>query len=269
MSKEKPSISLSNLSVTINGRNILNKLNLDIYPGDIVGYIGPNGAGKSTTMKVILGLINDYEGEIRLFDRVINHDEDVSYKQRIGYVPEKADMYDQLSAAEYLSFIGVMYGLEESYVQKKAYELLQLLEMGAAFHQRMDALSKGMRQKVLIVSSLLHDPDIIFLDEPLNGLDMNSVLVMKELFKKLAANGKTLLFTSHVMEVVENVSNRIVLLNEGNIVLDELESTIKTNNQSIETIFHDLTESNGGPDQIVDKLINRLIKKSQGEKPDE
>lgn len=183
-------ITLRDLKMSYGNHHVLKGVNLNVHRGEIVGYIGPNGAGKSTTLKIILGLINDYTGVVEVFGKPLEKGS-VAYKRKIGYVPESADMYEELTPNEYLSFIGTLYGLDEKVAQGKAFQLLQLLDMEEAFHQRIDRFSKGMRQKVLIVSSLIHNPEVIFLDEPLNGLDSNSVSIIKQIFKKLADNGKT------------------------------------------------------------------------------
>src|SRR5699024_3710059 len=143
---------------------------------------------------------------------------------------------------------------------EKAFQLLRLLGMEDVFHKRIDSFSKGMRQKVLIVSSLLHNPEVIFLDEPLNGLDTNSVMVMKEIFKRLGGQGKTIFFSSNIMELVEHVSNRVVLLADGKVVADGNFAQLQTQNQegSLEKIFNQLTGFNE-QENIVKTFINHVM----------
>ncbi|SHH92058.1 ABC transporter ATP-binding protein [Virgibacillus chiguensis] len=235
-------LSLQNLSMSYGSKSVLNNINLDVYAGQIIGYIGPNGAGKSTTLKIMLGLIEEYSGTVELFGVDIATS-GYSYKRKIGYVPENAELYDNLTANEYLTFIGELYGMDKSKAAAKAKNLMQQFDMEDVLHTRISSFSKGMRQKVLLISSLLHNPDLIFLDEPLNGLDANSVIIIKDILEQLVAEGKTIFYSSHIMEVVEKISNRIVLLKDGEIAADgTFEQLRKQNKQgSLESIFNQIT----------------------------
>lgn len=235
-------LSLNDLTMSYSGKTVLNGINLDVYRGQIIGYIGPNGAGKSTTLKIILGLVEGYSGTVEILGKNIASSND-TYKQKIGYVPENAEIYDTLTAAEYLTFIGELYGLERQKAEDRALRLLQQFDMEEVFHARISSFSKGMRQKVLIISSLLHNPDIIFLDEPLSGLDANSVMIIKDMLEALANQGKTIFYSSHIMDVVEKISNRIVLLVNGKIAADGSFDELKAQSQegSLEGIFNQLT----------------------------
>ncbi len=239
---EKPTISITGLWMNYSDRMVLKGIDLDVYSGQIIGYIGPNGAGKSTTVKIMLGLVGGYNGKVEIFGRDIA-DGDVSYKKRIGYVPEVAELYDSLTAKEYLGFIGELYGIKRSDADYKAEKLMALLGLEKAYNSRISTFSKGMKQKVLLISSMLHDPDILFLDEPLSGLDANSVMVVKEIFASLAARGKTIFYSSHIMDVVEKISSRIILINEGDIVADGSFAELKERGRegSLEEIFNQLT----------------------------
>ncbi|WP_026909066.1 ABC transporter ATP-binding protein [Paucisalibacillus globulus] len=239
--KEKV-LSLQNLTMSYSGKDVLNGINLDVYRGQIIGYIGPNGAGKSTTLKIMLGLVDGYGGTVEIFGHNIATT-DHTYKQKIGYVPENAEIYDNLTAAEYLSFIAELYGLDRHEAEIKALSLLKEFDMENVFHSRISSFSKGMRQKVLIISSLLHNPDLIFLDEPLSGLDANSVMVIKDMLEALANQGKTIFYSSHIMDVVEKISNRIVLLVNGDIAADGSFDELKEQSKagSLESIFNQLT----------------------------
>ena len=212
-------LSLRNLTMDYGAKRVLNGVDLDVFQGQIIGYIGPNGAGKSTTVKIMLGLIEGYKGEVEIFCRDIASG-DPEYKRRIGYVPENAEAYDNLTAKEYLTFTGELYGMEREYAKEKALKLMNEFDLGDVFHKRLSSFSKGMKQKVLIISSLLHDPDLVFLDEPLSGLDANSIMIIQEVLSQLAAQGKTIFYSSHIMDLVEKISNRIVLLVDGKIVAD-------------------------------------------------
>lgn len=238
-------IKIRNLNKFYGSNQVLKDINLDIYKGEIIGYIGPNGAGKSTTVKIMLGLVGEYSGDIEILGKDIK-DGDISYKSKIGYVPETAEIYENLTAREYLTFIGELYGMEYEEVDIKAERLMSLFHIREVYDNRMTSYSKGMKQKVLIISSLLNDPDILFLDEPLSGMDANSVMVFKEVLAELAKEGKTIFYSSHIMEVVEKLSSRIILINDGQIVADgsfeELKS--KSLSGSLESIFNELTGFN-------------------------
>jgi ABC-2 type transport system ATP-binding protein len=234
-------ISIRNLRMRFGENEVLKGIDMDIFRGQIIGYIGPNGAGKSTTVKLMLGILDGYEGEIRIFGEDIRNG-GVEYKRRIGYVPESADVYESLTAQEYLTFIGELYGLDHETADAKASRLMSLFDIRDVYTARISTYSKGMRQKLLIISSLLHDPDILFFDEPMSGLDANSVMVFKEIMSSLAARGKTIFYSSHIMDVVEKISSRIILLNEGRIIADGTFDELKKSAEgSLEEIFNQLT----------------------------
>ncbi|WP_416151932.1 ABC transporter ATP-binding protein [Salipaludibacillus sp. HK11] len=239
---DQPILQLKQLSKSFANEKVLNEIDLTVETGEIVGYIGPNGAGKSTTVKIMLGLIDEYDGEVRIFGEDIAKG-DSSYKAKIGYVPETADLYENLTAFEYFTFVGELYGMEASDVDTKAKQLVNLLGIEEVYHTRISSFSKGMKQKVLIISSLLHNPDLLFLDEPLSGLDANSVIVVKEILAKLAAEGKTIFYSSHIMEVVEKISHRIVLLADGMLIADGTFEELQGQNKdgTLEEIFNELT----------------------------
>jgi ABC-2 type transport system ATP-binding protein len=167
----------------------------------------------------------------------------VEYKKKIGYIPETAEIYDNLTAREYITFLGELYGMESDDTEAKAKNLLDLFGIADVYDSRIASFSKGMKQKILIISSLIHNPDILFFDEPLSGLDANSVMIFKEIMSMLAANGKTIFYSSHIMEVVEKISDRIILINNGIIVADGTFDQLKQQSKegSLEQIFNQLT----------------------------
>ncbi|MBV6686247.1 ABC transporter ATP-binding protein [Bacillus sp. JRC01] len=242
METNQPILSLHQLKKAYNGKEVLKGVDLDVFPGQIIGYIGPNGAGKSTTVKIILGLEEYDAGSVRLFGEEITS-ASVEYKKRIGYVPELADLYDNLTAQEYLTFSGELYGMAPVEADEKAEKLMSLFGLSEVYHSRIASYSKGMKQKTLIIASLLHDPDILFLDEPINGLDANSVMIFKELLAQLAAEGKTIFYSSHIMDVVEKISSRIILLHHGTVAANGSFEELKNQNLegSLEEIFNQLT----------------------------
>ena len=251
----QPIISLKNIYKNYGSKAVLKNINLDIYPGQVIGYIGPNGAGKSTTVKILCGLISDFQGEaiIKGFDVKKNP---VEVKSVIGYVPELAELYDVLTPNEFLNIMGELYNLPSNIIEDRMHTMLAAFGLEGNIHQRMDTFSKGMKQKVLITSGLLHNPDIIILDEPLSGLDANSVIIIKDLISKLAKDGKTIFYCSHMMDVVEKVSDKIVLINEGTVIangtFEELQQ--QQGNKSLENIFAQLT-SKEDLGNAADKLM--------------
>ena len=237
----QPIISIRDLKKSYGEKQVLKGIDLDVFPGQIIGYIGPNGAGKSTTVKILIGLLGDFEGEVTILGRKLR-EETLAIKSLIGYVPENAEIYDVLTPMEYLSFIGKLYQMEEGVIAERATRMLAAFGLLENKDQRMDTFSKGMRQKVLITSGLLHDPQIVVLDEPLSGLDANAVIMVKEIRALLKKEGKTIFYCSHMMDVVEKVSDRIVLINEGSIVADGTFAQLKqSEGDTLEKIFAHLT----------------------------
>lgn len=239
---EESILTINDLRKNFAGKSVLNGVSFQVNRGEIIGYIGPNGAGKSTTVKIILGIEDDYSGEIKLFGQELSEG-NLEYKRKIGYVPEIAEVYDNLTGHEYLTFIGELYGLDYNLANYKAKSLMELFGIGEVYHSRISSYSKGMRQKLLIISSLLHNPQLLFFDEPINGLDANSVMIFKEIMTQLAAKGKTIFYSSHIMDVVEKISSRIILLHDGKIAADGTFNELKAQNTegSLEQIFNQLT----------------------------
>jgi ABC-2 type transport system ATP-binding protein len=188
--------------------------------GEVTGYLGPNGSGKSTTLKMITGLIEPTEGEI-LFDGERIQRDPIAYRQRLGYVPEEPQLYPHLTGAEYLEMVGQLRGLPERMLAEKIDGFLRLLSLHEDRYVPISSYSKGMRQKVLLAAALLHNPDLVLLDEPFSGLDVSSALVLRELIRELAGRGKAVIFSSHELETVERVSARVVILHKGRVVAND------------------------------------------------
>jgi ABC-2 type transport system ATP-binding protein len=230
------------LSKSYDHKPALQALDLRVEPGEILGFLGPNGAGKSTTVKILTGMIKPTSGRALVagFDVVA---EPLEVKKRIGYVPETAALYDGLTANEYLELIACLHHLDPKTSASRRKELLDIFGLGGAADQRMTEFSKGMRQKVVIAAALMHRPEVLFLDEPLDGLDANAAAVVKELLKKMASQGRTILFCSHILEVVERMCTRIVVINGGRQVAsgsaDEIRAATQT--VSLEAAFTKLT----------------------------
>ena len=188
--------------------------------GEITGYLGPNGSGKSTTLKMITALIEPSSGQIRFDGQPINHDL-IAYKQRMGYVPEEPHLYAHLSGLEYLIMVGQLRNLPAGPTADRIDGLLRLFALHGDRHSPISAYSKGMRQKILLSAALLHNPDLILLDEPFSGLDVSTGLVLRSLIQELAARGKVVLFSSHDLEIVERVCSHVVNLHSSKIVADD------------------------------------------------
>ncbi|MCD4795654.1 MAG: ABC transporter ATP-binding protein [Candidatus Cloacimonetes bacterium] len=251
-------ISISDLKMKYSEEYVLKGIDLQIEPGQIIGYIGPNGAGKTTTIKVLLGMIDNFEGKVEIFGQDITNG-DIEFKKKIGYVPEGGEIYETLTGQEYIEFIGKIYGLEDDVAATRGRKMAGFFSIEETLGDRISSYSKGMKQKLLIITALIHNPQIIILDEPLNGLDANSVLVFKEILSKLAAAGKTIFYSSHLMDVVEKISNRIILISEGQIIADGTFEELKTLSEkgSLEGIFNELTGFHEH-EQIAKKIIETL-----------
>lgn len=190
-----------------------------VAPGEIVGFLGPNGAGKSTTVKIITGMLRANDGRVRFEGRDIR-DDLVGFRAALGYVPEEAQLYTYLSGLEYLQLVGRLRGLNERLIEAKATGLLRLLQLESWQYSPISSYSKGMRQRVLIAAALLHDPKLLIFDEPLSGLDVVSGRLFKDLLELLAAQGKAILYISHVLEVVEQVCRRVIVIAKGRVLAD-------------------------------------------------
>lgn len=238
---QESAIRLDNVQKSFGEKTVLTGVSFDIAPGTIVGYIGPNGDGKSTTVKIILGLLQQDSGTVEINGKLIDP-ESGDYKRQLGYVPEGADLFNALTAREYLQLIGQLYGMDAESADEKAERLASIVGLAPAYDQRLRSYSKGMRQLVLIIASMLHNPDILFWDEPLNGLDANSVLVIEEILQELRNRGKTIFYSSHIMDVVQKLSDRIILLNNGQVVADgSFKEISQSANVNLQELFNTMT----------------------------
>jgi len=199
---------------------VVNEVSFSIKPAEVTGYLGPNGSGKSTTVKMLTGLVEPSQGEI-LFDGMDVRRDLIGFKRRLGYVPEEAHVYPSLTGMEYLQLTGRLRELPEHIVNQKATELLRLFSLYLHRHAPLGSYSKGMKQRVLISAALVHDPDILIFDEPLSGLDVSSSLLFKHLVAELAARGKIILYISHVLEVVERICAKVIIIYKGEIKAED------------------------------------------------
>jgi len=235
------SLELRNVCKRFPGVLAVDHVSFSAPAGEITGYLGPNGSGKSTTMKMIAGLIEIGSGEILFQGEPIRRDL-IAHKRRMGYVPEEPYLYAHLSGLEYLIMVAQLRSLPPKRTSERIDGLLRLLSLHSDRHSPISAYSKGMRQKILLSAALLHDPDLLLLDEPFSGLDVSSALVLRSLVQELAGRGKVILFSSHELETVERVSSRVVILHRGRVVADDSIAHLRVlrSAASLEDVFSQL-----------------------------
>jgi ABC-2 type transport system ATP-binding protein len=221
--------------------SVVNHVNFTVRPGEVLGYLGPNGAGKTTTIRMLAGLLEPTDGEIFFEGKNIKKDL-YEYKKKLGYVPEQSEIYPHLSGFDYLLMVGRLRGIPERVLQDKIYEFLRLFDLKIDMDVAIGAYSKGMRQKILLSAALLHNPDILLLDEPLSGLDVTTAMVIRDLVKRLAAEKKLLIYSSHVLEVTEKICSNIIIIHKGNIVANDSVENLRNLMQlpSLVDIFNQL-----------------------------
>jgi ABC-2 type transport system ATP-binding protein len=236
-------LELRNISRSYRGIPAIANVNFQVDAGEIVGYLGANGSGKSTTVKIITGILQPNDGQVYFEGRNIV-DDLPGFRAKLGYVPEEAHVYTYLSGMEYLQLVGRLRGMSERLITVKAFNLLRLLGLESWRHSPISAYSKGMKQRVLIAASLMHDPKLLIFDEPLSGLDVDSARLFKDLLRQFAASGKAILYISHVLEVVERLCDRVVVIAKGKILADaaprELTKLMKLTN--LESAFAELVQ---------------------------
>ena len=234
-------LDLRKVSKRFPGVLAVDNISFSARAGEVTGYLGPNGSGKSTTMKMLTGLMELTSGEI-LFDAVPVKADPITYRRRMGYVPEEPHLYSHLSGLEFLAMVAQLRGLPQKATIERIDGLLRLFSLHADRHASISSYSKGMRQKVLLSAALLHNPDLILLDEPFSGLDVGSALVLRSLIQELAARGKVILFSSQELDTVERVCSRVVILHRGKVVandsIDNLRSLMAL--PTLEKIFAEL-----------------------------
>ncbi|HEV2401239.1 MAG TPA: ABC transporter ATP-binding protein [Candidatus Sulfotelmatobacter sp.] len=232
-------------------------LSFTLRPGQVLGCLGPNGSGKSTTVKMLTGLLQPTRGIVQFDGRNIQ-DNLTSYRARLGYVPEEAHLYPYLSGWEYLDMVGTLRGIPHPLMESKMEALLDLFSMRAARHAAIATYSKGMRQRILLIAAVMHDPEIFIFDEPLSGLDVTSALIFKNLVQALGRAGKLVFYCSHVLEVVEKVCTDVLILRKGVVIAhDSVANVGKILGQSLENTFLHLVEdldTQRVADDIVDVM---------------
>lgn len=234
-------LELRNVKKSYSGILAVSDVSFSAFAGEVTGFLGPNGSGKSTTIKMITGLIDPTAGEI-LFrgERIDRHL--IEYRQRFGYVPEEPQIYPHLTSIEYLRMIGELRDLPEGRLNEKIEGFLRLFSLYEDRHIAMSSYSKGMRQKVLLAGAILHNPDLLLLDEPFSGLDIGSVLILRDLVRTLASRGKTVLLSSHEFDTIERVCSHVIILNNGRIAANDSIKQLRSlmSLPSLEQIFSQL-----------------------------
>jgi ABC-2 type transport system ATP-binding protein len=239
------------------GRRIaVDEVTFNVSAGEIVGYLGPNGAGKSTTVKMLVALLQPSAGQILFRGRPIQ-DCLLDFKQRLGYVPEEAILYSHLSGYEFLLLVGRLRGIRESALIQKIESLLKVCLLNPYKHSPIASYSKGMKQKIMMLAALLHDPDVLVLDEPFSGLDVSSILIFRRLLRSLAAAGKAILLSSHDLEITEKICSRVLVIYKSRLVandsVENLRHTMKLS--SLEEVFQQLVEQEDY-DKAADEILS-------------
>ena len=243
-SGDAAAILVEGLTMRFGDATVVSGVDFRVNAGEVVGYLGPNGAGKSTTMRILAGLIAPSGGRVQLAGFDLER-EPLAVKRRLGYLPETGALYASLSAHEHLLLLSDLYELDPITTRARIEALTERLGLGGLLNRKIDSLSKGQKQKVAVCTAFLHEPDILLLDEPLNGLDVESVRTLRDMIREVAARGGAVLYSSHILDVVERVCDRALILAEGRIVADAptSELTARASDHRLETIFHQLVKS--------------------------
>ncbi len=229
-------------------------VSFNIEHGEIVGFLGPNGAGKTTTIKLLTGLLEPTEGSAEVVGYDIQQ-EPLAAKARIGYVPDTPNLYGKLKASEYLRFVGQLYDVPPELVEERMRVMLDLFELTDVAGNYLETFSHGMQQKVAITGAFLHDPDIVFMDEPTVGLDPRSARLIKDLMMRKRTEGRSMFFSTHILEIAQSMCDRVLIINKGRIIADARVDEMRRlrGEQSLEDIFLELT---GGSE--MDDMVKEL-----------
>ena len=253
-------IRVSHLTKKYGTSTAVDDISFEVPAGEIVGYLGPNGAGKSTTLKMLVGLVEPTAGDISVagYDAAT---ELLELKKRIGYVPEDAQLFESLTLSEHLQLIGRLYHVEEALITKKILEFVRLFDLASHAQEKISSFSQGMRQKLLIMSALLHNPDVLLFDEPFTNLDVTTVAFMKTMLQRLAEAGKTILYCTHILEVAETLCPRIMIINEGRLIADANVEELRrmTSQTELAQIFTQLTDTASGIGQKTEDAVRIVM----------
>lgn len=249
-------LQLDHVRKDYGGFEAVRGLDLSVKRGEIFGFLGPNGAGKTTTIRMVAGVLRPSSGRVVVGGDDLNKDPEKA-KARVGYIPDRPYLYDKLSGGEFLRFVAGLWGREGEAVEARADRLLELFHLTPWKDELIESYSHGMRQKILISSALIHQPELIIVDEPMVGLDPRSARILKDLFRTFAAHGGTVFLSTHTLEVAEALCDRIAIINKGRIIaqgsMDELRSQSESGGADLEDIFLKLTGGEAMSD-IIDSL---------------
>ena len=237
----------------------VHNIDFRLDPGQVLGYLGPNGSGKSTTVKMLTGLLEPTEGQVLFEGKNIQHDL-VAYRRNLGYVPEEANLYPYLTGQEYLELVGTLRSMAQPRMKSKIDSFLELFSLTPHRHVALGSYSKGMRQRILLISALMDNPGVLILDEPLSGLDVSSALIFKSLMQSLSAKRKIIFYCSHVLEVVEKVCSRLLILRQGQVIASgSIEEVCqRIGETSLEHIFLELVEERD-VSQIAHDIVDVMV----------
>lgn len=239
-------INIRNITKSYNGNyNAVNNLNLEIRDGEIYGLLGPNGAGKTTTIKMITGIMAPTKGNIEINGIDINKSP-IEAKEQFGYVPDSPDMFLRLKGIEYLNFMADVYRVSKEERLSRIKEMSKRFEMDFALGDKIQSYSHGMRQKIVLMGVMIHNPRVWILDEPMTGLDPKSAFILKEMMREHADAGNTVIFSTHVLEVAEKVCDKVAIINKGQLIFNGTLSSMREEfkaNESLEEMFLEMTQN--------------------------
>jgi ABC-2 type transport system ATP-binding protein len=233
---DTPAIVVSNLRKVYGGKAAVDGLSLSVPRACFFGFLGPNGAGKTTTVRMLMGLAPPTSGEISILGLPMPASAD-AIKQRIGLVPDEGLLFDHLTGGEYIEFVGRMYGLERRVARERSRELMELFQLSGSERKLIAEYSKGMRKRVAMAAALVHRPELYLMDEPFEGVDAVGARLMKDLLLEQVRHGGTVFLTSHVLEVVERLCDRVAIINEGRLVIDDSMASLRSGSETLEDIF--------------------------------
>lgn len=250
------SIEVSNLSKYYNEQAALDGISFKIASGEIVGFLGPNGAGKSTTMKIITSFIPSSEGQVLVCGLDVEKDS-MEVRRKIGYLPEHNPLYLEMYVKEYLMFVGSIYKVKN--LKSRVAEMIQLVGLEREQHKKIGMLSKGYRQRVGLAQAIIHDPEVLILDEPTNGLDPNQLVEIRQLIKKIGET-KTVMLSTHIMQEVEAICDRVIIINQGKIVADDKTKELQANHKT-QVVIVEFDESSTVSKSELSKIpgVNKVM----------
>lgn len=231
-----PALEVRELRKVYGDKAALDGLSLTVQRGCFFGFLGPNGAGKTTTIRMLMGLAPPTSGSMHILGRAMPEDH-LAIKSRIGLVPDDTLLFDHLTGGEFIEFVGRMYGLGRPLARQRSGELLQLFELDGAGRKLIGEYSKGMRKRVALAAALIHRPELYLLDEPFEGVDAVGARLMKDILLDQVAHGATIFLTSHVLEVVERLCDRVAIINQGRLVVDGAMEDLRSGSETLEDIF--------------------------------